>query len=272
MSAGISRNLLLMNSLTLYILNLYSPNFLYPAFHVNDMGIMRQAYKKDQSFYYHTQNGKIFQTKEFVTFYKEMFEQSKYDSWHLYRIQTWDKEDWRLFVASSLYSSLKDYENSKNSFGWQRESAEMTTILESLFTADDSRNEEVTYRLRKRVAVLLAWKFPEIEKGIKGLYSARSAFVHGSYFLQIAKDSPDAHNNIPIPDFKLLYKHKEYVRLALISYLNLAKIVRVGGIEEVTTVMDALEQAIIDTKLREKLTAETQKLFALMPKPTLKMH
>ncbi len=256
---------------TMSILNLYSPNFLYPLFYVNDMGITREKHDKDTMIYYHHQNHAIFSTKEFVSFYKNLFEQSKYGTWHLDRIQTWDKEDWRLFVASSLYSGLKDYENSKNSFGWQRESAEMATILEALFTADDSRNEEVTYRLRKRVAVLLAWKFPEIEKDIKGLYSARSAFVHGSYFLQIAKDSPGAYNNIPTPDFEMLYKHKEYVRLALVSYLNLDKIVRVGDIDGVTTVMDALEQAIIDVKLRDKLTAETQKLFALMPEPTLKM-
>lgn len=257
---------------TMSLLNLYSPTFLYPAFYANDMGIARQSHGKDPFHYSHTQNGKIFQGKEFVEFYKSLVDQTKYGTWHLDRIQTWDKEDWRLFVASSLYAGLKDYENSKSSFGWQRESAEMATILESLFTADDSKNEEVTYRLRKRVAVLLAWKFPDIEKDIKGLYSARSSFVHGSYFLQIAKDSPDAYNNIPTPDFELLYKHKEYVRLALISYLNLAKIVRAGGIEGVSTVMDALEKAIIDTKLRDKLTAETQKLFALMPEPTLKMH
>jgi len=257
---------------TMSLLNLYSPTFLYPVFYANDMGIARQAHGKDTYNYFHTQNGKIFQTKEFVTFYKSLVDQTKYGTWHLDRIQTWDKEDWRLFVASSLYSGLKDYENSKSSFGWQRESAEMATILEALFTADDSRNEEVTYRLRKRIAVLLAWKFPEIEKDIKELYDARSEFVHGSFFKQIAKESPSANNNIPIPDFDLLYRHKEYVRMALIAYLHLAQVVRAGGIEGVTTVMGALEKAIIDVKLREKLNTETQKLFALMPEPTLKMH
>lgn len=250
---------------TMFILNLYSPNFLYPYFFVNDMGIMWQKHDKNSMIYFHTQDCLIFNNENFVKFYKTLFEQSKYGSWHLDRIQLWNKEDWRLFVAALLYSGLKDYENEKNSFGWQRESAEMGTILEALFTASDARNEEVMYRLRKRIAVLLVWKFPDIEKDIKELYGARSAFVHGSFFEQIAKESPNAYNNIPIPNFNLLYKHKEYVRVALAAYLNLAKIVNSGGIDNVKSVMDALEKSIIDIKLREMLISETKKLFDLMP-------
>ncbi len=253
---------------TLFLFNLYSPNFLYPLFYVNDMGIMRQRHNKDSMIYFHTQDHSIFSKGEFVVFYKTLFEQSKYGNWHLDRIQSWNKEDWRLFVAALLFSGLTDYENAKSSFGWQRESAEMTTILEALFTADDARNEEVVYRLCKRVAVLLSWKFPTIEKDIKKeLYKARSDFVHGSFFLQIAKESPTANNNIPIPDFGLLYKHKEYVRFALVAYLNLAKIVRSVGVAGITSAMDGLEQAIINIKLREQITAETEKIFALMPEP-----
>lgn len=255
---------------TIFLLNLYSPNFLYPYFFVNDMGVMRLKHGKDSIIYFHTQNHNPFNNKNFVTFYKALFEQSKYGSWHLDRIQSWNKEDWRLFVAALLYSGLTDYENAKSSFGWQRESAEMATILEALFTAGDTRNEEVMYRLRKRAATLLAWKFPDIEKDIKELYGARSAFVHGSFFEQIAKESPGAYNNLPTPDFDLLYKHKEYVRLALVAYLNLAKIIKSESVNNVKSVMDALEKAIIDIELREKLTTETKKLFALMPEPTFK--
>lgn len=254
---------------TVSLLNLYSPNFLYPTFYVGDMGIIQQKYDKDPLIYFHTQDCAIFQTKEFVNFYKLLIEQMKYSSWQLDRIQSWDKEDWRLFVAMFLYSGLKDYENAKSSFGWQRESAEMATILEALFTADDTKNEEIIYRLCKRTAVLLSWYFPTIEKDIREMYKARSAFVHGSFFLQIAKDSPSAHNNTPIPDFNLLYKHKEYVRFALVAYLNLARILKLESVERVKSVMEILEQAVIDIKLREKLNKDTEKVFALMPKPTL---
>ncbi len=247
---------------TCFLLNLYSPNFLYSLFYVNDMGIMRQKHNKDQMIYFHTQNSLIFKRKEFVSFYKLLFSQSKYGSWHLDRIKSWTEEDWRLFATALLYSGLKDYENEKNPFGWQRESAEMATIMEALFTAGDIQNEEVGYRLRKRIAVLLSWIFPSIEKDIKDLYKARSAFVHGSFFQQIAKESP---KEIPIPDFDLLYKHKEYVRFALVAYLNLAKAVKAGSIKEVKSVIDALERAVIDIKLRQELIDETKKIFSLMP-------
>jgi len=250
---------------TMSIINLYSPNFLYPVFFASDMGILQQKYDKDILTYFHTQNHAIFQTKDFVNFYKLLLEQGQYGSWYLPRIQNWDKEDWRLFVAMFLYSGLKDYENVKSSFGWQRESAEMATILEALFTADDTKNEEIIYRLCKRMAVLLSWYFPTVEKDIKEIYKARSAFVHGAFFLQIAKDSPKANNNIPTPDFGLLYKHKEYVRFALVAYLNLARVLK----SENVSVMGTLEQAIIDIDLRKKITQETEKIFALMPKPAL---
>lgn len=255
---------------TIFLLNLYSPNFLYPYFFVNDMGIMQQIHGKDSMIYFHTQDCSIFNNRNFVDFYKTIFAQSKYGSWNLDRTQSWDKEDWRLFVAALLYTGLKDYENVKSSFGWQRESAEMGAILESLFTAGDTSNEEVTYRLRKRVAVLLAWKIPDIEKDIKNLYGSRSAFVHGSFFEQIAKESPKAYNNLPLPDFDMLCRHKEYVRIAIVAYLNLAKIIKSNGIDNVKSVMDALEKAIIDIELRKILISETKKLFDLMPEPKFK--
>lgn len=200
-----------------------------------------------------------------------MLPQSQYGTWQLDRIQKWDKEDWRLFVAGWIFSGLKDYDNSKSSFGWQRESAEVTTILEALFTADDTQNEEVGYRLRKRIAVLLSWKFSDIEKDLKKLYSQRCAYVHGSFFAQIDKDSRYNYDNLPVPDFGLLYKQKEYARFALVAYLHLAMLTRQNPTEYKNnkTAMLALEQAIIDIELRGKIVEETQKLFSLLPEPTL---
>ncbi len=69
-----------------------------------------------------------------------------------------------------------------SSFDSQRESADMATILEALFTAGTGENTEIGYKLRKRVAAMLAFQFPSIEKEIKDLYKQRSAFVHGSFF------------------------------------------------------------------------------------------
>ncbi len=259
---------------TIFLLNLYSPTFLRPIFYGSEMGIHPIAHDQPTFFFAHFQNqSHIFKTKGFVTFFKTLLPQSQYGTWQLDRIQKWGKEDWRLFVAGWLYSGLKDYENSKNSFGWQRESADMAAILEALFTAGDSQNEEVGYRLRKRMAALLSWIFPEIEKEVKDLYTQRSAFVHGSFFAQIEKDTRHSYNNLPSPDFNLLYKQKEHVRLALISYLHLARLLNEKPLEYEgnTTVINALEEAVINVALRDKLTSEVRNLFSMMPTPYFKM-
>jgi hypothetical protein len=253
----------------MFLINLYSPNFLYPLFYVNYMGITPIEHNKHHMLYFHQQNHILF-NKKFVSFYKILLEQSGYAAWNLDHVKKYDSEDYRLFVSAMLYSGLKDYEYEKSSFGWQRESAEMSTILESLFTAGDNQNEEISYRLRKRMAVLLSKQFPTIENDIKTLYNARSSFVHGSFFAQIAKESAKTESKIPIPDFGLLYKQKEYVRYALAAYLNLAIIIKTEGINDTKSVMDALEQSIINIELRKILNKKTDEIIKLMPKPSFK--
>ena len=128
----------------MFLLNLYAPNFLYPVFHATDFGITKFHHKKNSLIYFHQQNqSKIFKSKKFVNFFKKILPQSVYGTCQRNRFEEWNKEDWRLFVASLLYSELKDYENEKESITWQRETADMMTILESLFTADDSNSEEI---------------------------------------------------------------------------------------------------------------------------------
>jgi hypothetical protein len=252
----------------IFLLNLYSPAFLYPLFCASDFGIERHSHGKAILTFSHYQNQSgILKTKNFVSFFRTLLPQSKYGTWQLDRIQKWNKEDWRLFVASLLFDGLKKYDNSKNSFGWQRESADMAAILESLFTAGDNQNEEIGYRLRKRIAVLLSWKFPTIEDEIKELYNQRSSFVHGSFFARIAKDSRHSYNNLPIADFELLYRQRNYVRLALVAYLYLAQqiIQKPAEYKQNKIVIKVLEKAIIDVELREKLLKEVRELFSLMP-------
>jgi len=226
--------------------------------------------------YFHGQNqSKIFKSKKFIRFFKKLLPQSIYGVWQRDRCENWDKEDWRLFVASLLYSELKDYENEKESITWQREAADMTTILESLFTADDSTSEEIGYRLRKRVAVLIGFKFSNIEKDIKSLYRERSKFIHGSFFAEVGKEArnKDSVSALPLPDFHFLYKHKEYVRLVLLSYLNLAfliKSIKSGDIKNFKRTINILEAAIIDLRLRKMVVFNTRKIFELLPKNQFK--
>jgi len=252
----------------LFLLNLYAPNFLYPVFHATDFGLTKFSHKKNSLIYFHHQNqSKIFKSKKFVKFFKKLLPQSVYGTWQRDRCEKWDKEDWRLFVASLLYSELKDYENEKQSITWQREAADMMTILESLFTADDSTTEEIGYRLRKRIATLIGFKFSDLEKDIKTLYRERSKFVHGSFFAEVGKEAKkkDSVSALPLPDFNFLYKHKEYVRFALLAYLNLSLSIKSKNFNEFKRSIDVLEAAVIDLKLRKKVIFLTKELFRLLP-------
>lgn len=246
-----------------FLLNLYASKFLYPAFYVSNFGIERLKHSKDVFLYFHGQNqSKIFKNEKFVKFFKKLLPQSVYGAWQRDRCEKWNKEDWRLFVASLLYSELRKYEGEKKPITWQREAADMITILESLFTAGDSISEEIGYRLRKRIAVLVGFRFPDIEKDVKMLYRERSKFIHGSFFAEVGKEAKNKNSVValPIPDFDFLYKHKEYVRFALIAYLNLASALP----HRFKKVIDVLEEAIIDMTLREKVVHCTKDIFDVL--------
>jgi len=258
----------------MFLLNLYSPNFLYPVFHATGFGIMRFRHGKDPFIYFHGQNqSKIFKGKKFVGFFKKLLPQSVYGTWQRDRCENWSKEDWRLFVASLLFSELKDYENSKESITWQREAADMMTILESLFTADDNTTEEIGYRLRKRIATLISFRFPDIEKDVKKLYRERSKFVHGSFFAEVGKEAKkkDSVSALPLPDFHFLYKHKEYVRFALLAYFNLALAIKSRKFKGFQRTIDILEAAIIDLKLRKKVISLTKEVLNFLPASQFKL-
>ena len=189
-----------------------------------------------------------------------------YSSWNALRMASWKKEDWRLFVACFLYSGLKEYENSKYPIIWQRESADMATLLEALFTAGSDDTSEVGYKLRKRAAALVGLHYPNIEDEIKRLYKERSSFVHGSFFRNVAKDVKisDGLVELPSPPFEILYRQKECVRQALIAYLYLDKIRRTTAeFEGFATVMDILEDAIINLAVRSKVRECVDFTFSL---------
>lgn len=257
---------------TMFLLNLYSPDFVYPNFGASDFGLRRLAAATSPPITAgYDDRSQTFLRSQFPVFFNLLLPQSKYGTWQLDRAQKWNKEDWRLFVAAKLYSELIQYDNQKDAFGWQREAAEMSAALEALFTAGDSQNEEVGYRLRKRIAVLLNQRFPQIEKDTKDLYGQRSAFMHGSFFKHIAEKSRLSDGGPPLPGFDLLQKHKEYIRWALVAYLKLAMMFRSRPQEfgEAKNVMGALENALIDMALRSRLVAMAEEAMTLLPKKEL---
>ena len=128
--------------------------------------------------------------------------------------------------------------------------------MEALSTAVEGDISEVGYRLRKRSAALLSTWLPGIEKDLKELYKQRSAFVHGSFFTRIYKETKTVKNwsNLPSPPFESLYRQKEHVRIALVAYLYLHSVFQAdrAGFVGCDNVSQILERAIIDIGLRNQ--------------------
>jgi hypothetical protein len=239
---------------------------------VTDLGIWLSEHKKQEMLYFHGQNQATrFKREAFVRYHQALVGAAGYGSSNLLRMGEWSKEDWRLYVASLLYVGLQEYENIKEFVTWPREAADMATILEALFTAGTDDNTEVGYKLRKRAAVLLAFRHPSIEKDIKKLYDERSSFVHGSFFRSLAKHVTvtDGLAQLPPPPFEMLYRQKEGVREALIAYLYLNEI-RVSTTEFAgfTTVIEVLEEAVINLDVREKVRRHVEYILSLCAEPT----
>ena len=257
---------------SLSLLNLFSTKFMQPAFCVSRMGISkisefnpRNVQPNDYQGYEH------FKTSDFTSFYKTFIDQTKYFVWMREEAIKWSEEDWRLFMAANFYEWLEKYERGKTIFTWQRESADMTTFLETLFTAGDSQNEEITYRLRKRIGALIQWKFSDIEKDIQELYKDRSDFIHGNHYKKIIKEMRKNPNDkgMPLhPDFEKLYRTKEQIRFIFVAYLYLHKIMNSESGEffnSYKNVQQILEEAILNTKLRVKITEAIKPIIELLP-------
>jgi len=253
----------------LFLLDLYSPHFLYPVFYVTDFGVSRPNHRKSHLLYCHDQNQvDRFRRKAFVKYYEALISESVYGSWQADRMAHWDKEDWRLFVACLLFTELKAYENSKEVFTWRRESANLVTILESLLTAKGSYVPKVGPKVKKRITTLMGFRFPNIERDIDELYDQRHDFVHGSFFLRVKKDVEirDGLAILPSPPFLFLYRQKEYIRHFLAAYLYLNNILKSGPTEfkGLRDVLEILEKSIIDADLRAKVRQYAEAILGLM--------
>lgn len=259
----------------LFLLNLYSKNFLYPIFYVTDFGISRIENVSNTPNYcippmacWHYQNkASIFKQKNFIDFYEMMKKESVYGAWNAHTSAGWEKEDWRLFVACLLFKEQKKYNKGRDIFTWQKEAAEIATIFEALLTADGNPTE-VSYRLKKRSSVMLSHRISTIEQEIKKLYDLRSNFVHGSFFQKIYNDIQvkDKIAMIPLGEFEFLEKQKESARLLIVTYLNLHNLLSQGYFGEgQKTVINLIEDAIINIELREKIQDENSKILNLLP-------
>ena len=257
---------------TVAIINLFSSKYMHPAFYVDRMGITKLGKFKEINVEPNDMQGhEQFKTENFVSFYTAMIDQMKYFIWKRVNVTSWSKEDWRLFMAAIFYNGLDEYQKSKSGFTWQRESTDMSTLLETLLTAGDQQTEEIGYRLRKRAGVLIGWKFNDIETELKTLYKDRSEFVHGSYYKKIISEMRRNQYDTampPPPDFKKIYKTKERIRIIFAAYLFLHKH-KISGIEPLfnpyDSVQDMLEHAILNIELRNKIIAIIKPIVEMLP-------
>lgn len=252
------------------IINLFSPKFMSPAFYVTNFGIHKIPETKQIDSPPNDHQGyELFKAQNFIDFYNLIYAQMDYFMWFRDKALLWEIEDWRLFMAAGFYEGLQEYDKGKSVYTWQRESADMATLLETLLTAGDSQKEEIGYRLRKRVASLVGWKFPEIEKEVKALYNDRSEFVHGSYYQKIIKGmKKNQYDNAmpPSPNFEKLYKTKEYIRIIFVSYLYLSMIKKGDDeLDQYPSVQSILEESIINTELRNKVIDIVSPIVELLP-------
>jgi len=253
----------------LFLLNLYSPRFLYPVFYVTDFGISRPDHHKSYLLYFHDQNqADRFRREQFVRFYEALISESVYACWQADRMALWNEEDWRLFVACLLFTELKTIENSKEVFTWRRESANMVTILESLLTAKGSYVAKVGRKVKQRISTLLGRQLTANQRDIEELYQQRHDFVHGSFFLQTKNEIKiqGGFAQLPSPPFPFLYAQKELIRHALVAYLYLSKVRRLRQADFVgcKNVIDILEKSIIDVGLRARVSQHAEAIFNLL--------
>lgn len=118
--------------------------------------------------------------------------------------------------------------------------------------------------------MLVAFRQPGVEKEIKTLYKERSSFVHGSYFQALSKKFKieDRIGRLPLPPFSDLYRQKECVRQALVAYLYLHKIrCLTDEFKGFRTVIDILEEAIINLEVRDKVRRHVELILSLCAEP-----
>jgi hypothetical protein len=256
------------------LLNLFQSKFIKnSAFFVSDMGITALT-PQDEVRYLgiglDARDG--FKNNNFYKFYTVMAPMMKYFVWSRDEVVKWSDEDWRIYMACTFYYDLGRYQSSKSTYMWQRESADMATLLELLITAGN-KSEEIGYRLRKRISVLVSNIFPNIEKDIADLYSDRSLFIHGSFYKNIAKGmkkNKDDDAFPPLPDFAMLHNIKEKVRLIFVIYLYLDYTIRFSKPTEFikfNNVQDLLEVSIIDIRLRNQIFKQARPVIRLLLKP-----
>lgn len=219
----------------LFILNLYSPQFLFPLFNAGDMGL--EDLTRDLPKYLiepdHTQNqSDIFRKTKFAHFYNKMLPQCSLYSHHTDKTGKWTSEQTLIGMACFLFDDLKKYSHGKNPYTYHREYLDLCVILEMLLMNEDERWKKK--RIANRSYILINKKCPKARSIFTDIYNERSQFVHGKTFKAIKRFSmekvySDATIKYNKKHFELTEKSTTCVRYLLTAYIYLHRKKRLKG-------------------------------------------
>lgn len=249
----------------LHALNLFSPAFLYPIIHVDDLGCWATPHLHTSKEYGQTSHDQPdlsghFRAKNFVEYFEKIFGALDYFWRNRDREESWKAVDWRLCWAHTLFGDLRRYQNTGKRQGtFLKECLDLCVILESLFS--DQKEENISSKLRYRTAALLGSLQKDTETMVKKLYGLRSDYVHGEVFRTMKgfdDGSPTSEH------FSFLAKSTTYVRYLLIAYTYLSIHHADFGIED-GGLVPLLESAILDCALRKKIQEKAGEILYLLP-------
>lgn len=250
---------------SLFCINLFSPEFLYPLFRVEDLGIQAPPISDTKFDKFIGIRGlqeqwNLFDSN-FVSFHKKLLPALPFTHWLSDRVQSWDVEDYRIWNACMAFDELKQYHNSKKPWRAGMEYTEQGIILETLFTLSEEKTE-ITYRMKKRVAALLENTFPDIETHMQELYKRRSNYVHGTTFEAIQR-SGDSYSGLV--DFEFCENSTKYLRFAITAYLYLHSM-SFATQNSQQRLVNLIEKTVLNTELRNSMREKVEEIFSLMPR------
>ena len=256
-----------MYSPTKLLIDLYSPQFLFPVFYL--MGATAVRLPPVPGGDVHKDISILFGKPEFPQWHQALVSESGYAWPENRRAQHWTPQDWRMCIGCLLFGQLSDYATGKQIIGWQREAADLSCILEALLNAENEEKSEITYRLRKRASVVLGNHDPSADRELKRLYDQRSSFVHGTFFKHYLKESKKKSVDnylLPSPPFDDLSQWKNLVRKILVACLYINKIrATEAAFAPYDGVPSILEAAILDIELRQHVRRRADEILSLTP-------
>jgi hypothetical protein len=90
--------------------------------------------------------------------------------------------------------------------------------------------------------------------------------VHGRFFAEVADDIAKNPDDLPMPDFELLRRHRKHVRWAIVAYLHLGQLLKSKpkAYPGMKSVIDVLKKASGDSHVRKRVSRDVDEVLALL--------